>query len=377
MYHINTLFQKNLRVDSLFRTMPTFFPFFLKYMSLPEYFSSPAQKLEVTLKKPIIERVGSFLWGALKIIFVLVVIGFILQGQKLSKDISLEPFQSSPINAYFQNEPYNDLASHIGMMTLSGEISDFSSGSFSSSNSIISSDETIAILERMAKEEDLEAILLRIDSPGGEVLAARKIADMIRDIDANQKPVYVLMENIAASGGYYISVSARKIYAYPETLLGNIGVRIDIPNIEELLKKIGVEMQSVTSGEFKDMGTPYREMTDGEKEIFTALIEESYNQFVSTVAQGRKMSVEEVTALADGRIYSGVQAKKNGLIDEIVLSLSDVTSLLQKELGETKEIQFIEYRKTITPWEEILMSVSSWGKSLEVSHFLTPRFLAE
>jgi protease IV len=343
-------------------------------MPLPE--NQPIQKVEVVLKKPIFERIGSFLWLGFKVLFVFAIIAIIIQGQKLSNNVSKGTFQSFSMNEYFQEEEYDFSAIHVGFLTLSGQISDFG-GPFSVSNSTISTESTIAVLEEMASNEDLDAILIRVDSPGGEVLASRKIADMISYINTNQKPVYVLMETIATSGGYYISAPAEKIYAYPETLLGNIGVRIDIPNIEQLLGKIGVEMQSVTSGNLKDMGSPYRKMTEEERSIFDTLINESYQHFLSVVAQGRNMSVEEVRILADGRIYSGLQAEKNGLIDDLVFSLSDVARDLKKEVGKSEPIQFIEYRRNITPWEEILMSVSSWGESFEAKNFLNIRFLAQ
>lgn len=336
----------------------------------------PSQKLEVVLKKPIIERIGSFLWGMVKIFFVIAIIGIFAQSQKISKEMSASPLQSTPINSYFQEEEYNDSARHVGVLSLSGEILNSAGASLSASTGVISSEETISLLAEMAKNEKLDAILLRIDSPGGEVLAAEKIATMITGVNA-KKPVYILMETIAASGGYYISAPATKIYAYPETLLGNIGVRMEIPNLQGLLGKVGVEMQLVKSGELKDMGSPYRPMTEKERGVFDALIAESYEQFLQVVAKGRNLPIEKVKTLADGRIYSGRQAKENGLVDDTVSSLGDLSSLLQKELGNGKALQFIEYRKNFTPWEQILMSVSSWGSSLDVSSRLKTRFLAE
>ena len=123
--------------------------------------------------------------------------------------------------------------------------------------------------------------------------------------------------SVAASGGYYVASAADSVVANPGTLTGSIGVLMEFVRFEELLKKIGVEMQVIKSGEFKDIGSPNRKMTKEEREILTRLLEDIRNQFVTAVSQGRNMPEEKVLELADGRVFSGREAKRLGLVDSL------------------------------------------------------------
>ncbi len=322
------------------------------------------QILEVTLKKPLWEILGSFFWGALKIILVLIVIGLLFQGSQIKPQNLEMAYEKRAIDEYWRPVDIDVNAKQIAMISAKGTIvgedilPSFSEG-------MIVAPRLIAMLASAGDDPAVSAIVLRIDSPGGEVGASERITTALEQIQKDKKPVYVLLENIAASGGYYISTPAKKIYAYPETLLGNIGVRMDIPNIQGLMGKVGVEMQTVTSGPLKDMGSPFHAIKEEEMKIFQALIDESYQKFLQRVSDGRKIPLETVKTLADGRIYSGIQGAQNKLIDKTITSLGDLLLDLRVEMGTS--VQLVEFKEPVSPWDEFLMTVSSSVSPLQAS----------
>jgi len=165
-------------------------------------------------------------------------------------------------------------------------------------------------------DKQIKAIILRINSPGGGVGPSQEIYSETRRTTKTKK-VVASLGSVAASGGYYVASAADSVVANPGTLTGSIGVLMEFVRFEELLKKIGVEMQVIKSGEFKDIGSPNRKMTKEEREILTRLIKDIQNQFVTAVSQGRNMPEEKVLELADGRIFSGREAKRLGLVDSL------------------------------------------------------------
>lgn len=206
----------------------------------------------------------------------------------------------------------------IAVIPLTGEIvaDDFNSDPFSFSTGAISAKRVIPMLDHVMQEDDIKAVVLRINSPGGAVVASDEIYLKVKELNA-KKPVIVSFGDVAASGGYYIAAGASEIVANPATITGSIGVIAQLPQYSELLSKVGVQMRTIKSGEFKDLGAGDREMTDGEQQIFQTMIDEAYNQFVTAIVDGRKMDEARVRQLADGRIYTGKQAKENGLINEL------------------------------------------------------------
>ncbi|MBO0996209.1 signal peptide peptidase SppA [Bacillus sp. SD075] len=195
---------------------------------------------------------------------------------------------------------------------------------------------------KMAEEnEDIKGIILRVNSPGGGVVESAEIYDKILDIKKVKKPVYVSMGSMAASGGYYISAPADKIYASPETMTGSLGVIMHGYNYEKLAEKYGVEFETIKSGPHKDIMSPTREMTGEERDILQNMINNSYDQFVKVIADGRGMTEKEVREIADGRIYDGRQAKENHLIDDFG-HLDDVIAAMKTDIGK-KDAQVIRY----------------------------------
>lgn len=171
-------------------------------------------------------------------------------------------------------------------------------------------------LRRAEEDASVKAIILRIDSPGGEVAPCQEILEEIEQFKQS-RPVVVSMGSMAASGGYYISCEADKIVALPGTLTGSIGVIAQIPNLKGLFDKLGIEMQTFTGGEHKDMYAGYRNLTPEEQEIMQNLVDGYYEQFIAVVAESRGMDKEEVRNLATGQLYTGAEAKELGLVDEL------------------------------------------------------------
>jgi len=209
------------------------------------------------------------------------------------------------------------IVSKVALLTLSGMISSEGDGF------LVSTDSAVVHFkdQLMAAEADplVKAVVLRIDSPGGDVTASDIIyREILRFREKRKVPVYVSMMGTAASGGYYISMAADKVYAHPTTVTGSIGVIAEMPKLQGLAQKIGVEMRIVKSGPEKDMGSIWREFAPGEQKLFQDLIDSMYGRFLDVVAQGRPhLTRDQIRPLADGRVYTAQEAKDKGLIDDI------------------------------------------------------------
>ncbi|HLE09231.1 MAG TPA: signal peptide peptidase SppA [Thermodesulfobacteriota bacterium] len=171
-------------------------------------------------------------------------------------------------------------------------------------------------LRYYGERADVKAIIIRINSPGGGVGPSQEIYSEIKRLRETKK-VVASMGAVAASGGYYIAAAADKIVANPGTITGSIGVIIEFVNVEDLLKKIGLKGYTIKSGRFKDIGSPIKEMEPEEKELLQEVVNDVYGQFVEAVSSGRNIPRDKVEKIADGRILSGAQAKKAGLVDSL------------------------------------------------------------
>ena len=179
---------------------------------------------------------------------------------------------------------------------------------------IADSEPVIGQIRKFAKDDSVKAIVLRINSPGGGVGPSQEIHEEVRKL-RGKKVVVTSMGALAASGGYYIACASEKIFANPGTITGSIGVIMQFVNVKELIEKIGVRGMVVKSGDYKDIGSPVREMKPGERKLLQGVIDNVHGQFVGAVAEGRNLPREQVLAIADGRIFSGEQAKERGLVD--------------------------------------------------------------
>ena len=188
----------------------------------------------------------------------------------------------------------------IGLVTVDGFIGD--------------SGPTVEWIDKLRKNPSVAGVLLRIDSPGGAVAPSQEVHMAVKRLAAS-KPVIASMGTVAASGGYYIAVAAREIFASPSTLTGSIGVRMQLSNVQGLMERLGVFSESLTTGKFKASGSPFKELTAEERAYLQAILDDMQAQFVETVAEGRKMPKDAVLPLADGRAFTGRQALQFKLVD--------------------------------------------------------------
>ncbi len=189
-------------------------------------------------------------------------------------------------------------------------------------------------LERALNDRTVSGVVLRVESPGGSIAASQEIAAMVRDFD---KPVVVSMADMAASGGYYIAASAQGIVAQPGTMTGSIGVISTLMTLDGFYEMLGIEVEIFKSGEYKDMFS--RTLTEDEREIMQAISDQAYEQFITDVAEGRGMDLEEVRALATGQIYLGSQALELGLVDRLG-GLDDAIAYLAELNGFENPVRY-------------------------------------
>jgi protease-4 len=251
----------------------------------------------------------------------------------------------------------------IGVVQVEGTIND--------SRDIIDS------LKQFGDSSGIKAIVLRVDSPGGAVAPTQEIYEEIEKLK-KKKPVIASFGGMAASGGYYIGSACDEIVANPGTLTGSIGVIMQLGNIEELLKKVGVQGYSVKSGANKDIGSPLKPLTPEGKAILQGLVDNVHAQFVRAVAKGRRLTEDKVKSLADGRVYSGEQAKGLGLVD-VLGNMDDAVELAAKRVGMKAKPQVVYSRAEQKGWMDMVSStwLRGWTKheSLGLRYEWSPSFL--
>jgi protease-4 len=228
------------------------------------------------------------------------------------------------------------------------------------------SESIIQRLERAQDDPSVKAIVLRVNSPGGGIVASDEVFNALNEVD---KPVVVSMGELAASGGYYVSCAAEKIIANPMTLTGGIGVISTFPNFEQLLDKIGVDMLVIKSGAMKDQLSPYREPTEEEIAHWQEITDEAYGRFLSIVAEARELDLEEAQDLADGRVYTGQHALDLGLVDALG-DLPDAIADAAKLGGIEGEPRLIQYEQAPSLLEMLLSGIGSFPSLLSVDDFL-------
>jgi protease IV len=242
----------------------------------------------------------------------------------------------------------------VGVIMASGEILDGSHPP-----GVIGGETTADLIREAREDDDVRAIVLRVDSPGGSVFASEQIYREVRAAQADGKPVVVSMGDLAASGGYYIASSADEIWAHPSTITGSIGIFGAIPTFQNTLKKIGVSVDGVGTTNLSGQLRIDRPLGEDAKVLLQSLIERGYEEFLGHVAEGRKKSRDEVHAIAQGRVWIGTDAKANGLVDQLGLFEQAVQSAARRaELGDDYDIRRIEPELT---WaEELALQVRVW-----------------
>lgn len=218
---------------------------------------------------------------------------------------------------------------------------------------IVDPQETVKHLNDFRKDDTIKAVVLRIDSPGGVVGPSQEIYAEVKKLAAKKK-VVVSMGSVAASGGYYIAAPASMIVANPGTITGSIGVLMRFSNIEGLMGKVGMKSFTLKTGKFKDVGSPARPMTDQEKAMLQNVIDSTHAQFVKAVAEGRKLAESDVRTIADGRIFTGEQAKALKLVDRLG-TMQDAIEEAGKLAGIKGEPQVIRPPRKKKIWLDLLI----------------------
>ena len=236
-------------------------------------------------------------------------------------------------------EDYTYLNDYIGVVYLTGTITDGESGDGYNQSWILNR------IDDMAEDSLNKGLVLYIETPGGSAYASRDLyLDLLYYKEQTGRPVYVYMGSQATSGGYYVSMAADKIYAHEECWTGSIGVIIgSLYDFSGLMEKYGVKAENITSGSNKDIGTYIKPMTDEQRQILQSLVDDSFDRFVQAVVDGRKLPEAKVRELADGRIYSANQALEHGLIDAIG-TIDDTVADMQEAYGlEGADPEFMQY----------------------------------
>ncbi|MBS1125127.1 MAG: putative Peptidase signal peptide peptidase SppA [Nitrospirae bacterium] len=219
---------------------------------------------------------------------------------------------------------------------------------------LVNADHIVEEINDHADDSSIKAIIIRIDSPGGGVVVSQEIYNAVLNArNTGKKKVVMSLGSVAASGGYYIAAAGDRIVANPGTLTGSIGVKMEFANVEKLLEKIGVKGMVVKAGEYKDIGSPYREMSEPEKKLLQAVIDDVHSQFIEAVAKGRNLPEADVKAIADGRVFTGRQALQLKLVDQLgdledsILVAAEMAGIKGKPkiVKKEKKVPFLEYFK--------------------------------
>jgi protease-4 len=214
---------------------------------------------------------------------------------------------------------------------------------------ILESKKILKQLTEFEEDSSVKAVVLRMNSPGGAVAPSQEIYQAVKKFP---KPLVVSMSSVAASGAYYIAAGSKKVFANPGTITGSIGVIMQFTNLEKLYDWAKITRYSIKTGKFKDAGAEYRPMTPEERELLQAMINDTLTQFKAAVGEGRKLTVDQVDAVADGRIFSGVQAKQAKLVDELG-SLQDAIDEAARQAkieGRPKVVYPEKPRRRLIEW---------------------------
>ncbi|HOV90623.1 MAG TPA: signal peptide peptidase SppA [Syntrophorhabdaceae bacterium] len=220
---------------------------------------------------------------------------------------------------------------------------------------------------KFKEDEGIRGVIIRINSPGGSTAPTQAIYSEVKKL-RERKKVYVSMGSVCASGGYYIASAGDKIYALPSTITGSIGVIMENVVLEDLMKKMGIQANPIKAGAYKDIGSPFRKMKEDERAYLQGIIDSIHNQFIKDIAEARKMNLDAVKRFADGRVFTGSQAKEYGMIDSIG-TYYDAIDDMKKALN-IKGKPVLIYGKR--PFSLLRMLVSSIYNEIYTQWFSTP-----
>lgn len=237
---------------------------------------------------------------------------------------------------------------------------------------ISSSGSVVRWINKLSRKDDIQGIIVRINSPGGLVAPSQEIYRALERI-SKKKPVVVSMAQVAASGGYYIACAADKIVANPGTITGSIGVKAKLANVKELMKKIGVKQKTITSGDLKNAGSITDSLTPEERKYFQSLVENLFEQFRSVVLQNRDLKKKQMRKLSDGRAVTGQQARELGLVD-ILGGMQAAKKELKEMTNLSGKIDFLRGPKKEKSLLEWIIGIQSLNKVLQLRKKLGNRW---
>jgi protease-4 len=252
------------------------------------------------------------------------------------------------------------LGPKVALINIEGVITAGAGGSGLFGGSEAGSVRIVQLIRQAEDDSGVKAVVLRINSPGGSAAGSQEVYQAVMRLRDSGKPVVVSMGDVAASGGYYIASAADAIVANGSTLTGSIGVIWSSAEFDQLFQKIGIRSQVIKSGKFKDIGSSNRPMTDEERKLLQGLINDVFDQFVQDVAKGRGMPVAQVRKLADGRVFTGRQAKAYRLVDEIG-SLHDAVRLATWRAHIPKDSRVVELGRR-TPLQYLMGDTQTMAK---------------
>ena len=296
--------------------------------------------------------------------------------EELGEAVEVEELKRVPMSAYAMDTARASPRGgpRVAMVHASGPIySGYSSPSpFGGSSGTLASGDFIRRIDSLREDESIDAVVLRIDSPGGDAIASEQMLRAVRRL-GEEKPVVVSMANVAASGGYYIAaVPDVPILAYPGTYTGSIGVFTIRVNLRSLYNKLGITKEVMTRGEFAGIESDYGPMSSAEREKLRRYVDSIYDTFVERVAEGRGDDAESIAELAEGRVWIGQQAAGNGLIDELGGYLEALERVKQiAEIDPEQSVEVVTYPKRRT----MLESLMSGDLSAAVTRLLVPEDL--
>jgi protease-4 len=290
--------------------------------SAPQYVYAAPPAPPAAVPVPPKKRSGGFFWGALSGCLLALVLLFIF-GMLLA------------VAGGDRGSHRFSHGARIAIIPIEGEI--------------LEARETIEAIHRYEDNDDVKGIVIRINSPGGAIAPSQEIYEEIRKVrHKSGKPFVASLDSVAASGGFYIASACDHIVANPGSITGSIGVILQWMNVEDLLRWAKLKPETITSGPMKDAGSPYRALTDAEKQYFQRIVVQLQKQFVHAVAEGRhgKISEAEVALLADGRVFTGEEAKSLKLVDELG-NLGDAVAATARLAGLKKIPDTIYPRKRV------------------------------
>jgi len=287
-------------------------------------------------------------WIALVVAIALFILSLGVQMTETEEDAKL----ATDFSTLFRDADFKEKVIKTGVgkkkvvvLNLEGVIQDLGSAPFMSS---VAYDHRrfLEMIKYAASDPSVGGVILNVNTPGGGVVESAEIHAELNKLVEQDVPLYVSMGNTAASGGYYVSAPATKIVAHPATLTGSIGVILQNMDISELAKEYGIDFNTIKSGEFKDILSPMRKMTEAEEELLQEMVDDMYDDFVDVIVEGRNMSEADVRKIADGRVFTGKQAKENGLVDDLG-SLDDTIAMLKDDYG-LEDARVVEYETSIS-----------------------------